>query len=381
MKQLRVCIVGGIYDRSEEYRKKRCLTPETILAQGLRSRGIEVVESGHRRFAPSGKFDLVHVHHLGKAALVMASAPPGARFVFTSHDPRLMNGYQVTWRRLASYRFVAGRADGIVVLSEAERQFASASVPRSAGRIVTIANGFSSDVFSYGPPRGEGPPLAPGHGRPYRLLFVGQLIPMKGVDVLLRAAALLGPNTKFELQLVYQNSGLELTYRELAARLGIADRVQFLGLRSADELAALYRAADLFVLASHGEALPAVITEAMMCGLPVVATRVGGVPDQVGPHGYLVEPGDPAALAATIRQALGAIDEGRVSRAEISRWTSARYSARAMVDEHLALYSRLLAAATPPARCRSRFQAVNLGASLLLNVLGQRLAGRGLLTG
>jgi glycosyltransferase involved in cell wall biosynthesis len=276
---------------------------------------------------------------------------------------------------------VAARADGIVVLSEQERRFAAATVPRRVEQIVTIANGFSSDVFSYGPPADEGRPLAPGRDRPYRLLFVGQLIPMKGVDVLLRAAALLGPAMKFELQLVYQNSSLELTYRELAARLGIADRVQFLGLRSAGELAGLYRAADLFVLASHGEALPAVITEAMMCGLPVVATRVGGVPDQVGPHGYLVEPGDAVALAATIRRAQVAIDEGRISRGAISAWASARYSAAAMVDEHLALYRRLLADTRPPARCRTAYQALNLGASLLLNVLGQKLAGRGLLTG
>jgi glycosyltransferase involved in cell wall biosynthesis len=311
----------------------------------------------------------------------MASAPTGARFVFTSHDPRLMNGYQVTWRRQASFRFVVNRADGVVVLSEEERRFTAGSAPESAARIVTIANGFSSDVFSYAPTATETQSFSPGRDRPFRLLFVGQLIPMKGVDVLLRAAALLGPRTKFELELVYQNAGLELTYRELAARIGIADRVQFLGLRSAEELAALYRAADLFVLASHGEALPAVITEAMMCGLPVVATRVGGIPDQVGPHGYLVEPGNPAALADAIGRALGDIAEGRIARAEVSRWANERFSASAMIDEHLALYHRLLAATAPPERCRIGYRAANLGASFFLNTLGPKLAGKGLLTG
>ena len=114
MKPLRVCVVGGIYDRSAEYRSKRPYTPETILRGALPSRGMEVTEQGHRGFRASEEHDIVHVHHLGKAALVMASAPPGLRFVFTSHDPRLMNGYQVSWRRLASFRFVVRRADAVV---------------------------------------------------------------------------------------------------------------------------------------------------------------------------------------------------------------------------------------------------------------------------
>jgi len=174
---------------------------------------------------------------------------------------------------------------------------------------------------------------------------------------------------------------METAYRDLAARIGVADRVQFLGLKSTGELAKLYRTADLFVLPSHGEALPAVITEALMCGLPVVATRVGGIPDQVGPHGYIVPPGDPAALAETLRQALADVAAEKIKHAEISKYATQRYSAETMADEHLTLYRRVRATAKPPERCRIGFQPVNLGASFLLNTVGQRLAGKGLLTG
>ena len=204
---------------------------------------------------------------------------------------------------------------------------------------------------------------------------------MKGVDVLLKALEILAPRCRFELQLVYQNSHMELAYREQAARSGLADRVHFLGLKSAQELAALYRAADLLVLPSHGEALPAVINEALMCGLPVVATRVGGILDQVGPHGYLVRPGDPAALADTIARALVDVAGGCIRHAEISRYATERFSVEAMVEGHLALYQRLFDEAKPPARCRLGYKAVNVGASLLLSTLGGRLAGKGLMTG
>ena len=92
-----------------------------------------MVESGHRGFAPSADFDVVHVHHLGKAALVMAAAPPGARFVFTGHDPRLMNGYRVSWRRMTAFRFVVSRADAVVALSDQELGFTPEVRRRAAG--------------------------------------------------------------------------------------------------------------------------------------------------------------------------------------------------------------------------------------------------------
>lgn len=375
MGQLRVCIVGGIYDMPEDYRRKRLHTPETILARGLKSRGVDVVESGHRGFLPSSGFDVVHVHHLGKAALMMATSPPVSRFVFTGHEPRIMNDYRVSWRRKASFRFVVSRADAVVTLSDTELDFTQARFPASRRKSVTIANGFPSDVFFHAP-RDERLSLP---DRLFRLLFVGQLIPMKGVDVLLKAVKILESMRKIELQLAYQNSCLESSYRELAAQLGIADRVHFLGLKSAHELAELYRSADLFVLPSYGEALSSVVIEAMMCGLPVVATRVGGARDQVGPHGFVIEPGDPAKLAVAIDRALGDVAKGRVSNAEIGRFATERFSVESMVEKHLALYQGLLTSGRPPERLKATYRLLNKGGRLLLDTVGRRLSGKGLL--
>src|SRR5208283_956875 len=130
-------------------------------------------------------------------------------------------------------------------------------------------------------------------------------------------------------------------------------------------------------LPSFAEALPSVITEAMLCGLPIVATEVGGIPDQVGPHGYLVRPGDAAGLAAAIDRALGDIAVRGAPRAEISRYASQRFSVAAMVEAHLALYRTLLENGQAPERLRRRNRFVNKGVRLLLGTLSSGLSGRG----
>ena len=101
----------------------------------------------------------------------------------------------------------------------------------------------------------------------------------------------------------------------LVAELGLGDAVRLLGFVSDDELPALYNAADLFVLASRRydllvEGFGISIVEASASGLPVIGSRSGGIPEAIrdGETGFLVEPEDPAALAATAIRLLG--DEG-----------------------------------------------------------------------
>jgi glycosyltransferase involved in cell wall biosynthesis len=107
-------------------------------------------------------------------------------------------------------------------------------------------------------------------------------------------------------------------YERQAEELGIASRVLFHGIRDKKEVATFMQRADLFVLASAWENLPCVVIEALACGLPVVATAVGGIPELVcSRDGRLVPPGDPGALASALAEVLAARD--RFDSSDIAR--------------------------------------------------------------
>jgi len=140
------------------------------------------------------------------------------------------------------------------------------------------------------------------------LLYVGRLVPAKGVDTLIRAFAVLDRPAATVPQLLLVGEGEQRAELEaLAAALGVSERVQFAGSRPWAELPSLYAVADLFVLPSRFEPWGAVVNEAMACGLPVVVTdQVGCGPDLVIPdeNGWIVPANDVAALASAMSRAL-----------------------------------------------------------------------------
>jgi glycosyltransferase involved in cell wall biosynthesis len=123
-----------------------------------------------------------------------------------------------------------------------------------------------------------------------RVLYVGNLVPVKGPTILAKAAERLS-----ETDVIFVGSGSE--------KIGSG---QCVGRRPHDEIATWMNACDVLCLPSLSEGLPNVVLEAMACGLPVVASRVGGVPEIVreGVNGLLVPPGDSRILAATLNKAL-----------------------------------------------------------------------------
>lgn len=334
--EMRVCVVGGIFGRSADYRSKHVYTPETVLAAGLRARGVDVDTYGHNTFVPSHAYDVVHVHHFGKAALRMATARIDVPFVFTGHDGCLLRPGEMSAVKRAVFHYVLRSSDAVVALSQPEAQYIERL---TAGQhpVVTIPNGIPADVFRFDPREQHR------RRQPHRVLFVGQLIQLKGVDVLLRAFQQIAHQYDVRLQLVYQNAQLEAAYRQLAADLSIRDKVEFLGFRSATEIAALYQEADVFVLPSFAEALPSTVTEAMLSGLPVVATTVGGIPEQVGEWGKLVQPGDVGQLAAALAAVLDDLPLYQQSAPAIRARAVQQFSIAPMVDAHLQLYERVLA--------------------------------------
>src|SRR5262249_28258400 len=140
------------------------------------------------------------------------------------------------------------------------------------------------------------------------------------------------------LLLVYQDADLESHYQQQVKDLGITDHVQFIGFLSNFELAKLYREeADLLVHPSFAEALPTVVTEAMFSGVPVVATRVGGTPEQVDKYGKLVQPGDVTELAAAIDNVLEELPRFKEQAREASEYAKQTFSVEKMTDAHIRL--------------------------------------------
>lgn len=171
------------------------------------------------------------------------------------------------------------------------------------------------------------------------LVTVSVLRPAKGIEVLLDTVQRV-PNAYF---LIIGGGPKEEEFRQLAARAGVEDRVRWAGFRT--DVDALLAGCDVFVHPSLADAFPTVLLEAMAAGLPVVASRVGGIPEIVipGKTGQLVPPGDPNALATAIN-ALLADPNARSQMSEAARARALHdFSAEAWLHRLGDLYQRAAA--------------------------------------
>jgi glycosyltransferase involved in cell wall biosynthesis len=352
-----ICLVGGIYGKEQEYRAKVPMTPETVLEAGLTARGHRVITRGHRHPMDLRGLDIVHVHHLGYGAIRVATSSHGTPFVYTSHS---MAGTLSRLRRWAA-DFVMSRADAIVALSPTEAALQRDTYSLGEAMHAVIANGVDTVNFRYIRNNHRG------RGRPWQLLFVGQLIELKGVALLLQALAMLPTN--IDLQLVFHVDTLRNDLECLARRLGLQDRVRFLGSKSPSELSTLYQRADLLVLPSLSEALPTVLSEAMACGTPIVATNVGGVRDQLNGHGVIVPPGQTVELAGAISYVLDDYSHFADKGEAMSLYAQRHFSIPAMVDKHIALYRSLLERKAPRRRQHFHVRPLNIAARVAASVL------------
>jgi glycosyltransferase involved in cell wall biosynthesis len=186
-----------------------------------------------------------------------------------------------------------------------------------ARRVHVIPNGV--DTARFAPrDRGEARARLGVAGDAPVVLFVGNLKPVKGIETLIRAFAAVA-KTRPDAELVVAGAGpLGARLQALAERHGLGGSARFLGGRTPDAIAAWMNAASVLCLPSLSEGMPNVLLEAGASGLPVVASRVGGIPEVVheGITGLLVAPSDPAALAGAIETALArAWDAARVRAA------------------------------------------------------------------
>lgn len=208
---------------------------------------------------------------------------------------------------------------------------------RPGERVVVNYHGVSLDRFK------PLPKTTAADGLP-RIVTCGRLEPYKGHHVLLRAAARL--DRPVRVVLIGEGPQRE-KLGQLAAELGIADRVEFTGPLPQARLAEIYAGADLFVLASviiersgKRDVIPNVLAEAMAMRLPVVATSVSGIGELIsdGVSGRLVAPNDPAALAAVLGELLDDPAQRQRLAAEGAATVARMFDREVNIEELAALF-------------------------------------------
>lgn len=269
------------------------------------------------------QIDVVHAHD-EKPCIYGAPAArlAGVRcIVHTRHGPRP----QLTRRQAVLVRLASRLTDHFVCVSQDAARL-SIEQGVAADRVRTIWNGIDLERFAYAGPCSNGPIAA-----------VARLVPEKGLDYLVRAAALaVRECTSLQVEIAGDGPCLP-ELKRLAARLGVSGRVRFLG--PVGDVSGLLARASSFVLPSLSEGLSLTLLEAMARGLPVVATRVGGNCEVVvdGETGLLTPASDPAALAAAIlrlRDPRVGVQMGRAGRCRAEKY----FDVRRMVAAYESLY-------------------------------------------
>ena len=217
--------------------------------------------------------------------------------------------------------------DAVVTVSRAIGDAADA-IARPRRPITVVPNGADAEVFMPRDAAEARKRLAVPDDGPV-IAYVGKLVPRKGVDTLIEAMGILAARSAGAPRLVMAGiGGLREPLEQLAAELGVADRIIWLGKVPHDEVGWVMSAGDVFVLPSLSEGLPTVVCEAMACGLPVVATAVDGTPEIVDDPvtGLLVQPHDAGGLAAALARVLDDPDLARAMGAEALRRSEANYT-------------------------------------------------------
>jgi glycosyltransferase involved in cell wall biosynthesis len=291
------------------------------LGPGLRARGPAVVRLA-RRFWRDG-VSVVHTHSEGPLIYGVPAARLArvGRVIHTRHHGPDLGSSQ---RALRVMELVSRSVDRVACVAADGARHVVAEGVRSE-RVVTVWNGIDLDRFAYSGPAPGGPAV-----------IVARLTPEKDHATLLRAVAIaVEREPGFRLEIA-GDGPLRGELQEVAAMLGLGDRVRFL--RQVDDVSRLLGRARLVVLSSVKEGISLTLLEAMARGLPVVATRVGGNPEVVddGRTGRLVPPRSPEELAAAMLALWGdpseALRMGRAGRERVERSfdvrrTIARYEA------------------------------------------------------
>jgi len=313
-------------------------------------------------------YDVVHAHYWlsGVAALDLAErwGVPTVQMFHTL--ARLKNDAARTASelepalRVAEETRLATSVDRVIAASEVERAQLVQLYRTPFDRISVIPCGVDTELFHPGDPVAARAALRL-DAQP-TVLYVGRIAPIKGLSTLLEAVALLRARGRAVRLLVIGGDadervdGHEAYVRGRMCHLDLCDAVRFLGPQPQPALRDYYVAADLTVMPSYYESFGMVALEAMACGSPVVASRVGGLATTVrdGMTGFLVPEGDAAALANRLDTLLANPALRETLGAEGIRW-AAKHRWACVADAICHEYARLQPVATrhlSSTRCR-----------------------------
>jgi glycosyltransferase involved in cell wall biosynthesis len=310
--------------------------------------------------AVSGGLQAVHMHMAARGSfwrkwlIGWLLAGRGVRVIVHVHDGSLpqWHGEQPPWVQRLFARFL-GRADAVIVLSTHWRRELQALAPHARLHVVPnpVEIPFLQDRnWGERPVARIGAENSPPEVR--SILFLGRLVPEKGLGELLHAAHHLASQHPHWRWTLAGDGDLE-SVRQRVRELGLQQQVVLPGHLSDDERRRALGHADLLVLPSWAEGQPLAVLEAMAWAVPVVASRVGGLPDLLNSGaGVLVQPQDPAGLADAIEVTLldraGLRRMGEKGRAHVGR----HHSPQAVAHQLSALYADLgLRRRAPPSAC------------------------------
>jgi D-inositol-3-phosphate glycosyltransferase len=249
--------------------------------------------------------------------------------------------------RIASERAVLQGAERIICATEQERSAIRALYGADLDKVTVIPLGVDMDRFRPAVKADARRRLGLGDER--IILFVGRLEPLKGVDILIGAASMLDSDVDCSVLIVggdETSSAQVEQLKGLARALGVGERVAFAGAVDHEMLPLYYNAADVCVVPSHYESFGLVAIEAMASGVPVVASRVGGLTGTVkdGETGYLIPWLCPEPFAERIELLLDN-EPLRVSLGEAAREAVSRYRWENVAGSVLEVYEALTGAA------------------------------------
>lgn len=303
------------------------------------------------------RFDLIHTHSLRAelaavtAARLVRPRPRVIRSIHNTDDFYLRP--PTSWLARLSARLL----DHAIAISDAVARHVVAHAGLPAAKVTRIYYGLDPSPYA------GVPPLGGVRGQPPTIGMIARLAPQKGHRVLLDALpAVLARVPDLRVEIVgHEHLTTIAELRDYARQRGVAERVTFSGFR--DDLPSLFSRWELLVLPSLWEGFGLVLLEAMAAGRPVVASRVGPIPEIVahGETGLLVEPGQPASLAAALLELLERPELAARLGAAGRRRLAQQFTLERMVAETEALYDRLTAgppqgrrAAAPPAAVEPR---------------------------